>query len=206
MDDWAREIEHPASQQDETRRCLTTVAFESQRERIAALEAAGYRRTAHCSRLYRRDLSDAVEVPATQGRLRAVTSADLDTRVDAHRAAWLGSSWDLGRYRAVRSSPVYRASLDIVLDVDRTFASYCICWADEQSKLGLFEPVGTRPEWRGKGAGRAVILEGLRRLRDAGMQTAQVGTAGFNAPAQALYESCGFIPHDTARTFMKVIE
>ena len=93
-----------------------------------------------------------------------------------------------------------------MLDVDGTFASYCICWADARSRLGLFEPVGTRPDWRGRGAGRALILEGLRRLRDAGMQTAQVSTAGFNAPAQALYESCGFIPHDTARTFMKVIE
>ena len=38
------------------------------------------------------------------------------------------------------------------------------------------------------------------------MQKARVGTAGFNAPAQALYESCGFERVGTLRTFMKVLQ
>ena len=56
------------------------------------------------------------------------------------------------------------------------------------------------------GIGREVIYEGLRRLRAKGMRAARVGTAGFNAPAQALYEACGFVRAGTCRTFMKVLD
>jgi GNAT superfamily N-acetyltransferase len=67
-------------------------------------------------------------------------------------------------------------------------------------------PAGTRPEWRGTGAGRAVIHEGLRRLRDAGMRWERVSTAGFNHPAQALYRSCGFERVETERTFIRKLD
>ena len=78
--------------------------------------------------------------------------------------------------------------------------------ADTISGIGHFEPVGTRPEWRGTGAGRAVIHEGLRRLRNAGMRWARVSTAGLNHPAQALYRSCGFERADTERTFIRKLD
>jgi ribosomal protein S18 acetylase RimI-like enzyme len=206
MDDWAREITHPASQEGETLRWLSTVAFESQPDRTSLLLDAGYRPTRHFSPQFRRSLADPVDVPAVAGRLRAVTAADRDARVAAHRAAWLRSSWDADCYAEIRAAPMYRESLDVVLDVDGEFSGYCLCWADDTSRLGILEPVGTRPERRGTGVGRAVVLEGLRRLREAGMKTAQVGTAGFNTPARALYESCGFVRHDTLRTFITVIE
>jgi len=207
MEDWAREINNPAPRPQSDERYLTTVAFESQRGRLDALQSAGYEPTGHFAPLYRRDLSQIIEIepPDPPGRLRSVTQADLSSRVDVHRGAWLGSSWDLEKYTAIRSSPAYREDLDIVYDTGQSFASYCICWADPDSGIGIFEPVGTRPEWRGKGVGRAVILEGMRRLQDLGMDYAQVGTAGFNEPAQRLYESCGFTRHDTLRTFMKVL-
>ena len=48
-----------------------------------------------------------------------------------------------------------------------------------------------------------ILLEGLRRLKEAGMKWARVSTAGFNTPAQALYESCGFEQAGVERTFMK---
>ena len=56
-----------------------------------------------------------------------------------------------------------------------------------------------------RGVGREIILEGLRRLKSKGVQRARVSTAGFNAPAQRLYESCGFERIDTARTYIKRI-
>ena len=120
-----------------------------------------------------------------------------------HRAAWTGSQFDVSRYEETRARPEYREELDIVLEEEGVFGSYCICWADQHSGVGHFEPVGTRADWRGKGAGRSVILEGLRRLKEAGMRWARVSTAGFNAPAQALYESCGFEQAGVERTFMK---
>lgn len=208
MDDWAREIENPAPRTDHAAHYLTTVAFESDVARIDRLGASGFERTKHFQPLYRRDLSEPVEStsPDTTGHLRSVTEVDVDARVDVHRAAWLHSSWDRSRYEAIRATSSYSQSLDIVFDTGESFVSYCICWADERTGIGIFEPVGTREGWRGRGVGRAVILEGQRRLRDAGMRFAQVGTAGFNHPAQALYESCGFVRRDTLRTFMKIVD
>src|SRR5262249_33836487 len=104
----------------------------------------------------------------------------------------------------IRANPVYDPELDIVLETtDGTFVSYCICWADAATRVGSFEPVGTRPDWRGRRVGREVIHEGLRRLRDKGMQRARVRTAGFNAQAQALYDSCGFVRVGTIRSYVK---
>jgi len=67
--------------------------------------------------------------------------------------------------------------------------------------------------WRLPGAGskenlalwREIILEGLRRLKAKGVRRARVSTAGFNAPAQRLYEACGFERIDTMRTYLKRI-
>ena len=209
MEQWADEILHPRAATEADGLCLTTMAFETDVARITSLEARGYRATKHFTPDYRRDLA----VPIPDARLpagiclRHVTEADVDARVACHRASWLKSTWSRARYDEIRKSACYDPELDIVLDVGNgTFASYCICWADPATGVGSYEPVGTRPEWRGRGIGREVIYEGLRRLRAKGMRKARVGTAGFNAPAQALYESCGFERICTCRTYMKVLD
>lgn len=206
MSEWAEEIEHP-QELPSTERCLTTPAGESDHARTRRLSASGYMPTAHFAALYRWDLRQPVpDAPAVPtGRIRHVAPGDLQARIDVHRAAWLKSSFSAAAYEAIRSLPVYDPTLDLVLDTGEGFAAYCLCWADRPSGVGIFEPVGTHPAWRGRGAGRAVIVEGLRRLKALGMHTARVETAGFNEPAQALYESCGFEREDTARTWMKVV-
>jgi len=209
MQQWTAEIEHPRAPTQADGFCLTTLAFETDAVRVECLVARGYRPTRHFSPDYRRDLAVPIPGPRLPAgiRLRHVGEADLDARVACHRAAWLKSTWSLERYAEIRRGSCYDPELDIVLDVGSgTFASYCICWADRTTGVGSYEPVGTRPEWRGRGVGREVIYEGLRRLRDKGMHTARVGTAGFNAPAQALYEACGFERVGTCRTYMKVLD
>ena len=58
--------------------------------------------------------------------------------------------------------------------------------------VGLFEPVATHPDFHGKGLGKAVMAEGLRRMKAAGMRRAVVGFDPDNAAALALYTSLGF--------------
>jgi ribosomal protein S18 acetylase RimI-like enzyme len=206
MDEWADEINQPRAARADDGLCLTATAFDDDAPRIAFLEGSGFRPTQHVMLDYRRDLTAPIAVnnPPDGMRLRHVGDEDLVERVAVHRASWLRSTWSLETYRKVRSSPVYDAELDIVLEAaDGAFASYCICWADPHTRVGSYEPVGTRPQWRGRGVGRAVILEGFRRLGARGMLAARVGTAGFNAPAQALYESCGFVRIGTCRTYLK---
>jgi hypothetical protein len=48
-------------------------------------------------------------------------------------------------------------------------------WPDDENGVGLFEPVGTRPEFRRRGLGTAVCMIGLQRLYEEGMRYAVVG-------------------------------
>jgi ribosomal protein S18 acetylase RimI-like enzyme len=52
--------------------------------------------------------------------------------------------------------------------------------------------VGAPPAYRRQGLTRAVLLEGLRRLKARGMARVSVSTGISNTPALRLYESVGF--------------
>jgi GNAT superfamily N-acetyltransferase len=67
-----------------------------------------------------------------------------------------------------------------------------VIWLDPINKVGMFEPVGTHPAFQKMGLGKAVMREGLRRMKAAGMTNASVGTGADNVAAIALYRSLGF--------------
>jgi len=77
---------------------------------------------------------------------------------------------------------------------DGTLAASAIGWYDEANGAGQFEPVGTRPDHRRLGIGRALMLFGLQRFREAGAEQAIVACRGDeNYPIpRRLYESVGF--------------
>ena len=178
---------------------LATIALESDRERREALERRGYALTeARHNVRYSQPLDhDIAPAPLPSGFvLRHATDADIEARAEAHRDAWSvwgNSTFSARRYARLRMAPVYDPELDVVLEApDGRLVSFCIAWADPASGVGIFEPVGTRPAFARKGLGRAVVTEGLRRLRERGMHTARIGTASVNTGALALYPSCGF--------------
>lgn len=114
-------------------------------------------------------------------------------RVDTHREVYHPSRVTLEAYRRLRRAELYRPELDlVVVTPEGEFASYCICWYDPNTRIGEFEPVGTRAAYQRRGLGKALMFEGQRRLRDLGARAAIVLTSGDNAPAIALYESAGF--------------
>ena len=168
---------------------LTTSALDTDADRIDLLERRGYQKTERYSARMSRSLDKTLPEPTPPDdmRLRHATNADIEERVATHRCAW--SVWGESKvtvdsYRRLRNAPGYDEELDIVLETaDGTFASYCVCWLDTTNGVGLFEPVGTGPEFTGRGCAQAVIVEGLRRLRDRGMHTAIVQTASINERA-----------------------
>jgi ribosomal protein S18 acetylase RimI-like enzyme len=60
------------------------------------------------------------------------------------------------------------------------------------SGLGGIYGLGVKPEFRGKGLGRAILLDGVKRLKAAGAGEVMLQVATENANALHLYESCGF--------------
>ena len=71
------------------------------------------------------------------------------------------------------------------------------------NRVGLFEPVGTHPDFQRKGLGKAVMLEALRRLQKQGMEQAIVCTAHDNAAALRLYTSIGFEPYNVFQFYAR---
>jgi len=99
----------------------------------------------------------------------------------------------LDRFTNFMRSPVYDPELDIVaVAPDGQVGAFCIVWIDQFNQVGLFEPVGTHPDFQRKGLGRAVMQEGLHRLQERGMKNAIVSTFEDNAAAIKLYGSLGF--------------
>ncbi|HEX8996102.1 MAG TPA: GNAT family N-acetyltransferase [Ktedonobacterales bacterium] len=144
------------------------------------------------------------EVSLPEGfRVRAVAGPEeWQRRVDLHRVVYHPSRVTLEAYRRLRAAPIYRPDLDLVaVAPSGDFVSYCILWYDERARLGEYEPVGAHPGWRRRGITRAVLVEGLRRLRTLGAERAIVLTNSDNAAAIRLYESCGFVAHDTERYY-----
>jgi GNAT superfamily N-acetyltransferase len=97
------------------------------------------------------------------------------------------------RFSNFMRSPVYDPELDIVaVRSDGQVGAFCIVWTDLVNRVGLFEPVGTNPDFQRIGLGTAVVREGLRRLQEHGMKSAIVSTFEDHPAAIKFYETLGF--------------
>jgi ribosomal protein S18 acetylase RimI-like enzyme len=101
---------------------------------------------------------------------------------------------------------VFDPDLDIVaIGDDARFASYTITMLDSVSGVGSLEPFGTHPDYRGTGLSKTVLNEALSLLKQKGMHSVRIYTAGFDHQAQRLYQSCGFKKVDTNRTLIRYL-
>ncbi|HEX3916824.1 MAG TPA: GNAT family N-acetyltransferase [Caulobacteraceae bacterium] len=195
---------------------LSVLVMDRDIQRASMLGVSGYRSDELQSVVFRNDLDSLAAHASPPDGAVALDCRDVDAeaRAACHRDAWndlsnIGiedahSTFSADVYRSLRGEPAYDTSLDLVIQASTgAFVSNCICWADDGSGIGLFEPVGTSSRFRGRGFGRAVVSEGLRRLQSRGMRWARVSTAHFNAPAIATYKSCGFNVVDQTRWWTK---
>lgn len=174
-------------------RARIAVAYEDDAETRAALEGRGFVLPDWAIHLNARDLEELpAAAPLPEGfRCRTVEPDDFSERVAIHREVWAPSRITDASFASVQASWPYRASLDCVVEApDGRFAAYVLAWPDDENGVGLFEPVGTREEFRRRGLGAAVCTFALRRLYEEGLRQAVVGCA--NEAACSLYESVGF--------------
>lgn len=129
---------------------------------------------------------------------------EIERRVELHRAVWAPSKMTVAKHHAVMSSPTYRPDLDlIVVAPNGDLAAYAIVWHDTYNRIGVFEPVGCHPDYRQRGLTRAIMLEGMARLRKLGAKMAFVNSLYNSVPANRLYESSGFQIVDRQRKWTK---
>jgi len=125
-----------------------------------------------------RSLGDVEELPA---RSWASWKAFHPDEPDEDYEGW---NW----YHNIQRQPLYRRDLDIVaVAPNGEIASFCTIWYDDVTRTALYDPVGTMPAHQRRGLGKAVMCEGLRRLKRRGAVMAFVN--GYSPAANALYDS-----------------
>jgi GNAT superfamily N-acetyltransferase len=93
----------------------------------------------------------------------------------------------------------YIRDLDLVAEApDGAIASFCTFRVDPVSRATELEPMGTHPDYRGLGLAKALISEGMRRLKDYDPLNLYIDGAADNPGANRVYEATGF---DTKGTY-----
>jgi mycothiol synthase len=175
-------------------------------DRIAALDAGGFKSADWHNVHFERRLAEEPPAPAVPDGfvLRPLGGeAEVPAYVAAHRVAfdstYMNEAWRLRTLRA----PGYRPELDLVVaGPDGRVAAFAIVWLGPAGE-GQFEPVGTHPAFSRLGLGRALLLEGMRRLRAAGATHAVVETDTGRVGARALYTSVMEQSRHTTLPYMK---
>jgi len=178
---------------------LVSGARQDNARRIAFLEQHGFR---YCGDFAEVNMLRSLDEPIPDVALpagfevRAVAADEISDRAAGQRDVWL--PWTVGEvsdddYACFMQLPGYHRALDIVaVAPDGVIAAYVNGWIDPVNRIGDFGPVGAIPAYRRRGLTRAVLLEGLRRMKAHGMNRVCVSTGISNTAARNLYESVGF--------------
>jgi mycothiol synthase len=148
--------------------------------------------------LFERSLDELPPMMLPEGFTVQAVGNLADGRLRAHVTYGAFNSdddWELfsAEYAQFIGSAVYDGERDLfVRSPEGRGASACTIWYDQVNAVGLFEPVATHPDFQRMGLGKAVMTEGLRRMKAAGMRRAILGFDPNNAAALALYSSLGF--------------
>jgi ribosomal protein S18 acetylase RimI-like enzyme len=176
--------------------------------RRAALEAAGFNLTAAEPYMMNnhRPLSDPIPASVLPDgfTIRAVEGVHEAESLGIVHGAAFGSTWTAETYGAVMRTPGFQPDRELVVVApDGTLAAFLIYWVDTVSGRGLFEPVGCHKDFQGKGLTKALMYEGMRRMKAHGLHTAVVNNVVENPPAVGLYRSVGFTPHQGIYDYKK---
>ncbi|MGW8635036.1 GNAT family N-acetyltransferase [Streptomyces sp. NPDC055793] len=170
-------------------------AMASEQEATALLLETGYRRVFSLVELELSDLrqlSDGKPLP-TGIRVGAVDPSSYraawKTVVDSYVDAAFTQRWTFESFLATADPTCWRAAWD-----GESMAGVALCSIRRHDPaVGEVEELSVRAESRRLGLGRALLLDGLRCLREHGAETARLYTGTANPHrSYDLYESVGF--------------
>ena len=190
---------------------LKTVAYETDASWISFIQTHGYVQKNHLEVYLRRsisqeipepDIADGYEIRGFKGEI------EIEQRAGAQHESFGGPSepddQSISDARQFIRWYEGREDIDLVaVSSSATIASYAVSLIDPATKIGEFDPVGTRPSYRRLGLSRALMLTGLQYMKDKGMTNAVVRTDADNYPAISLYESVGFEIADKLYRYVK---
>jgi ribosomal protein S18 acetylase RimI-like enzyme len=171
-------------------------------ERIALLESHGFRALPDRSLHLRRRLAEPIPIPQLPPGFSirpAAGEQEVDALVDLHRAALATENLSVDDRLSWMRTPDYDPNLDLVaVAPDGRLAAYCFCGIDREGNAGtgrnegFTDPVATHPDFQRLGLATALLLHGMRLLRDQGVDWAVLGTLNDNIAMQRTAQAVGF--------------
>jgi GNAT superfamily N-acetyltransferase len=188
---------------------LDASCSEDYQERISFLRKHGFHQTQDITVIMARDLSQPIpKARLPQGFIiRSMTGKQEAKAVAAmHRAAFGTDYMTTENRLAIMNTSGYDLSLDLIaIASDGTIVANCICSVDAKEKVGKTDPVATHPHFQHRGLARALLLTGLRLLKERGMMSAHLGTRGDNLAMQKTAEAVGFAIESKTIWFSKKV-
>jgi len=180
---------------------LSVVALEGSAAREAALQRRGFERGTRYGIQRVRDTREPTpDCGAPEGfEVRSVRVQDLEEIARGIRVVFGHGEWFTKEVLEQTSrASFYHDDLDlVVVDPDGKIASFCTFRLDSPSGVAELEPMGTLPEYRGRGLAKALLCEGFRRLEKYDPKLLYIDGAADNPAANRLYEATGFtVRHD----------
>jgi mycothiol synthase len=201
---WAQEQVDAASSKFGVHLSLEAVARDIETQRAGMLEEMGFAPTRYFLRMVR-PLAGELPEPELPTGMRIVHAALNDAEyTELHNEVWVDhfgyQPWTAEIVSHYRSLDHHNPTLDLfALAEDGTPAAFCWCsiYPLENERHGRMDGwigiLGVRRAFRSQGVGRALLREGLRRLKAQGVEFARLGVDGASPTgATKLYESEGF--------------
>jgi mycothiol synthase len=208
-----------AAEHDVAPKWLESQSAETNAGNVALLERAGYRAVRWDYDMVRANLDEIPDVPLPEGlevrpvtrdQYRSIWEADKEAfrdhwgQHDASEEAW-------GRFR---DEPSYAdpSLWRVAWDGDQVAGLVITTIPHEANehfgrKRGYVDSVAVRRPWRRRGLARALLADGLRAMRDAGLTSANLGVDTENPTgALRLYEDLGFAPDKRFASYRKPLE
>lgn len=183
--------------------------------RIALLERHGFERLPLRSLHLARSLTEPIPEPQVPAgfSIRHVTGEQEAAALAAlHRAAFGTTHMTVEERLAMMRVPDYEAALDLLAVAENgRFAATCLCAVYQSENVrtgrqeGYTDPIATHPEFQRKGLARALLLTGLQKLKERGMETAVLGTSSENEAMQQLALAVGFRVESTTLWFARPV-
>lgn len=197
MLDWAEA--HLAAANDAGQRQLAIFVFEYDFPRRRLLEERGYQKQTWGGVHRRMYFGDRALPTASLAEGYTLHTLSADRPEDGDRvAALVNAAFNRDFHEGedfmnfTRRAPSFREDLQLAaVAPDGTFGAYVGMTYDTPNRRALYEPVCTHPDHQRKGLAKALMIEGLHRVKALGAQAVTVET-GDQLPANRLYESLGF--------------
>ena len=194
---------------------IDTPCRDTDRERVALLERQGFTRSDIQTLNMARSLSEPFPPPQFPAgfELRQVGGEyEVDAVVALHQDAFGTQHMTREHRLSIMRNPEYLPELDLLLVApDGSLAAFCYCTIPKESNEqrgrseGEIAIVGTRPAYKNRGLGRAMVLTGLQHLKKFGVETATLGTSSENISAQSVFASVGFRTVNTSLWYFKSV-